>query len=258
MTHKGYFIVLGSPTSQQAPTQQPIPRLPFPPGVQHMPGSRPPFVTWPSAAVSSGIPTASVTVSAIRGAQPYNSTMTPMMVPPVQSPAVFPRPSISSPGNTSWSANVVNRMKPEPPKSRGPSPLDLLGQEALTAHKESQSRPKVEDNSTQPLEKKDALLLDIGDSVSPQPTPSIPPPTLPPPPSAVPTSNGQKANDIPLDQISLTMDAIKPGKIHVPYSVHDKKFTFYILWKMLRVLFRKEYRPAEQLIAKATFSFRPF
>ena len=96
-------------------------------------------------------------------------------------------------------------MKPEAPKAREPSPLDLLGQEALTAHKESQNKPKLE--NAQP-EKKDALLLDIGDSVTtPQPTPSIPPP-----PAAVPTSNGSQANVNPLDQISLPMDKIKPGK----------------------------------------------
>ena len=133
-----------------------------------------------------------------------------MMIPPPRPQIMFPRPPqpMSPTGNTSWSSNVVNRMKPEQPTTRGPSPLDLLGQEALTAHKESQNKSKVE-NTAQP-EKKDALLLDIGDSITPQPTPSIPPP-----PAAVPTSNGQQANETPLDQISLSMDKIKPGKFWV-------------------------------------------
>ena len=173
-------------------------------------GPRPPLVPWPNAAVSSGIPTASASVNTIRGVQPYSSGMTPMMIPPPRPQIMFPRPPqpMSPTGNTSWSSNVVNRMKPEQPTTRGPSPLDLLGQEALTAHKESQNKSKVE-NTAQP-EKKDALLLDIGDSITPQPTPSIPPP-----PAAVPTSNGQQVNETPLDQISLSMDKIKPGKFWV-------------------------------------------
>ena len=130
-----------------------------------------------------------------------------MMAQPLRAPVMFPSPAqpMSPSGNASWSASVVNRMKPEQLKPREPSPLDLLGQEALTAHKESQNKPKVE-NTALP-EKKDAMLLDIGDSVTPQPTPSIPPP-----PAAVPTLNGPKANDNSLDQITLSMDNIKPGK----------------------------------------------
>ena len=191
--------------------QLPNPTLPFALVNQSMVGPRPAIAQWPNAAVSSGIPTASASVSTIRGVQPYSSGITPMMMPPPRAQVMFPRPSqpISPTGGLSWSPNVVNRMKPEEPKTRGPSPLDLLGQEALTAHKESQNKPKVE--SSQP-EKKDAILLDIGDSVTPQPTPSIPPPTIPPPPAAVPPSNGSQANDTPLDQISLPMDKIAPGK----------------------------------------------
>ena len=209
-----FILVLGGPTSQNPPAQQPNPTIPFAPVHQNVLGPRAPLAPWPSAAVSSGVPTASASVSTIRGVQPYSSGVAPMMVPAPPRPQVmFPRPPqpISpSSGNMSWSTNVVNRMKPEEPKPREPSPLDLLGQEALTAHKESQNKPKVEIN-IQP-EKKDAMLLDIGDSV----TPSQPTPSIPPPPAATPTSNGPKAHDTTLDQMSLSMDKIQPGKYSVP------------------------------------------
>ena len=204
-----FTLVLGAPTPNLPAAQLPNPTLPFAPVNQSIPGPSLPLAPWPNAAVSSGIPTASASVSTIRGMQPY-----PMIRPPPGPQVMFPRPPqpmssrppqpMSPTGGMSWSANVVNRMKPDEPKVRGPSPLDLLGQEALTAHKESQNKPKVEN---QPPEKKDAMLLDIGDSITPQPTPSIPPP-----PAAVPPSDGSQATDTPLDHITLPMDKIKPGE----------------------------------------------
>lgn len=159
---------------------------------------------WLNSAASSGIPTASVSVNTIRGAQPYSAGIPPMGMTSAALPTMFPRPPLQSmapPVGTSWSPGVVNRMKPDEPKLMQASALDLLGQEALNAHKETQNKAKSE--QTKPVEKKDATLLDLDDSTAaPLPTPPI----IAPPPEK-PTS--QPATS--LDQLSVAMDKIQPG-----------------------------------------------
>lgn len=200
------ILVVSPGTTQRPPAMlQHNPGLSFVPTHQNTASPRPMFNTWHTATVSSGYPTTNMTVNAVRGVQPYNTGVHPTMYLPGQQPMMIPGPAqpLLPSGNSSWSANIVNRIKTEEPKSREPSPLDVLGQEALSAHKESQGQSKIDKSQFQP---KDSMLLDIGDSTSSQITP------IPPPPSAVQMTNGPKAkNDLTFDQVTLSMDKIQPG-----------------------------------------------
>lgn len=204
------FLGLGAPTP---PAPQPSPSLSFPPPNQNiMTGPRHPLNPWLNSAASSGIPTASVSVNAIRGAQPFSVGLqsTPMGLPTATVPTMVPRPpgqTVVSPPSSSWSSSVVNRMKSEEQKPKQTSPLDLLGQEAMNAHKETQSKTKSEES--RPPAKTDAILLDLNEPPAPQPTPIIPPPPSTP---AVSSFTDQSAKETSLDQLSVPLDKIQPGE----------------------------------------------
>ena len=175
----------------------------FPPANQNI-MTGPQLNPWLNRTASSGIPTASTSVNTIRGPEPYSVGVPPRGMPSAAIPTMLSRPPLQSmtpPVGALWSPGVVNRMKPDEPKPMQASALDLLGQEALNAHKETQSKVKAE--QSKPVERKDATLLDLNDSTA---TPLPTPPIIAPPP-VKPTSQPTTS----LDQLSVPMDKIQPG-----------------------------------------------